>query len=365
MKKIIELFKKKRDYTEPVNSPEERVNAFIFHWHKQWSTAKRKMGKDVDFDYWGNLVSKVDNLHFVNGSSSVSRGSFGSEPEYDPELEKIIECDIQGNFAQIYTQKYDDALKSSSYHVYDLESNADGNWLISGIFVLFYPPKESVIEPDKHAEILRLSNPNAPFVNSDDNLNLNENTLFQKERSINIPHLEKGIAKLDEIGTLQVSSGVLGILDFGYDIYDFEPLQKQVIPGEYSVETVTIYNRVAGIRVRFSENDVPIKWFSANTKNGNGVYGVDAGNLAIFDVKNLFNLSRIEKERLFSKWCISGKPQLLSMTDQNDCVITSSGFGDGAYPAFWGVNKDKQLVSLYIDFMILVQETESGSYVSV
>jgi hypothetical protein len=92
---------------------------------------------------------------------------------------------------------------------------------------------------------------------------------------------------------------------------------------------------------------------------------VDAGNLAIVDVKNLLNLSRIKKERLFGEWCLSGQPQLLSMTGQNDCLITSSGLGDGSYPAFWGVNEKDKIVSLYIDFMILVQEAEEGAYVSV
>jgi hypothetical protein len=120
MKKLINIFKKSRDFTGTVSSPEERVNAFISHWHEQWSTAQRKIGKDVDFDYWGNLVSQVHDAHFVHGSSSGSRNSFGSRADYDPEYEKIIECDTQGNSAQVYSEKYDEALKSSNYHVFDL-----------------------------------------------------------------------------------------------------------------------------------------------------------------------------------------------------------------------------------------------------
>jgi uncharacterized protein DUF4241 len=95
--------------------------------------------------------------------------------------------------------------------------------------------------------------------------------LFQKTRNINIPHVVEGIAKLEKVGKLHVSSGVLGILDFGYDIYDFDPLCRKVNPGEYSVETVIIHDRVAGIRVRFSEVQAPVKWYAANTPNGNAV----------------------------------------------------------------------------------------------
>ena len=102
MRKITDYFKKKRDYSGPVDSPEERVNMFIAHWHEQWSTAQRKMGKDVDFDYWGNLVAQVDDVHFVDGSSSGSRNSFGSEADYDPNVEKISKCDIRSKSAEVY-----------------------------------------------------------------------------------------------------------------------------------------------------------------------------------------------------------------------------------------------------------------------
>ncbi|WP_086929367.1 DUF4241 domain-containing protein [Agarilytica rhodophyticola] len=356
--------KNKRDYSAALSSPEERVNVFILHWHDQWSTAQKKMGDNVDFEYWGKLVSELEVAHFISGSRSDSRNSFGSKADHDLQWEKITECDVQGDLAQVYTEMYDEELNSLSYHAYDLKRDESSGWLISSIFTLFYPPKEPVIDRNKHTDTLALSMQSAPFIDRQENLNLNENILFQKDRHIKLANLE-GIAKLEEVGRFRVSSGILGILDFGYDIYDFEPLHKKVSPGEYPVETVTIHNRVAGIRVKFCKDEVPVKWYAANTPSGNGVYGVDAGNLAIFDVANLLDCSRIEKERLFGEWCLSGQPKVVSMSDQHDCVITSSGFGDGAYPAFWGVNEQEQIVSLYIDFLILVQEDEEGTYISV
>jgi hypothetical protein len=151
-----------------------------------------------------NLVSQIDDAHFVGGSSSGSRNSFGSRADYDPKFEKITECDIQGNSAQVYSEKYDETLKSSNYHVYDLECGAGGNWLISGIFTLSHPPKDPVIGSDRHSEILGVSTPNSSFVKGEENLNLNENILFQKDRNIKISHLDEGIAKLDQIGKLHV-----------------------------------------------------------------------------------------------------------------------------------------------------------------
>lgn len=323
------------------------------------------MGNNVDFDYWGNLIAEVDNAHFVSNSSSGTRNSFGSRASYDPNIEKITECDIKGNTAQVFTELYEETVKSTRYHVYELICDAESDWKITDIFTLCHPPKSSVIDIDKHADILAMSILDAPFMDRDERINLNENTLFQKDRNIKIQGFDEDVAKLKNIGNLQISSGVVGILDFGYNIYDFEPLHRKVKPGNYPVETVTIHGRVAGIRVRFADTEQPVKWHAANTPSGNGIYGVDAGNLAIFDVGNLLKLSRIGKEKIFEKWVSHDKPELVSMTGTNDCVISTSGFGDGAYPAFWGVNMQDEVVSLYIDFMILIKENENGLYESI
>lgn len=364
--KMINLFKKKRRYSDSVNSPEDRVKEYISHWYEQWSKAQKKMGDSVNFEYWGGLISDVDSTHFITGSTSESRSSFSSKANYNPNIEKITECDIQGDFAQVFTEIYEEDFKSLEYHVYELEYDAEKGWLISGIFNLCHPPKSPVIDINKHADILTMCNQDSSFMDKeDDDKNLNENILFQKDRNIKIPHIDEGLVKLKEIGKLHTRSGVLGILDFGYDIYDFEPLQRKVKPGKYPVETVTIHNRVAGIRVKFSETEKPVKWYAANTPSGNGVYGVDAGNLAIFDVHNLFELSRLKKDKIFNDWSVADKPGLFTMTELNDCVISSSGFGDGAYPAFWGVNELDEIVSLYIDFIILVQENDEGLCESV
>jgi len=365
MKKIVNIFKKKNEYTAAFSSPEDRVKAFISHWYEQWSKAQKQMGKNVDFDYWRSLVSDVDEAHFVVGSNSESKNSFSSQADYDPNVEKITECDILDSAASVITEIYEEARSSLKYHVYDLKFDTDKGWKITGISTLFHLPKSPVIDADKHAEILSLCVSDAPFMNKGDNLDLNENTLFQSERNIKTPHLDEGVAQIERVGDIRITSGILGIIDFGYDIYNFEPLQRKVKPGEYPVEIITLHNRVAGIRIKFNDHEQAVKWYAANTPSGNGIYGVDAGNLAIFDVENLMSLSRIKKERIFNEWCLSGKPKLVSMTDNADCVICTSGFGDGAYPAFWGVNGCGEIASLYIDFMILVREPDEGVIESI
>lgn len=351
-----------------MNSPEDRVNAYIAHWYEQWSKAKNEMGDDVDFAYWAALVSEVDNLHFVQGSSSETMHSFSYSADFNPNLEKITESEIQGECAQVFTETYNETLNSTDYHYYELKFNAEQGWKISTILTLLRPPKSLAIQTEEHASILAMSQPDAPFIAREDHIDLNENILFQNDRKVSIPgvnfELDEGLVVLKELGTLQVTTGVLGILDFAYNIYNFQPLHRKVKAGSYPVQAVMIYNRVAGVRIRFNPQEQPIKWYAANTPKGNGVYGVDAGNLAIFDVDSLLKLSQLQKEKIFMAWCNLAQPQLVSLVTNNDCLITPSGFGDGAYPAFWGVNAKDEIVSLYIDFMILIKE-DDGLYQSI
>lgn len=117
--------------------------------------------------------------------------------------------------------------------------------------------------------------------------------------------------------------------------------------------------------MKLSNNKAPVKWYAAKTISGDGFYCMDSGTLAIFDVDNLLKLSLIEEQRVVDRWWDYGHTKMLSMSEKNDCVITTSGGGDGAYPAFWGVDEKDQIVSLYVDFMLFVQETEGGGYASV
>lgn len=46
--------------------------------------------------------------------------------------------------------------------------------------------------------------------------------------------------------------------------------------------------------------------------------------------------------------------------DLNDAVMVTSGYGDGAYPCYWGIDATGSLTSLVVDFLVLAE-----SHVSV
>ncbi|MFF1820693.1 DUF4241 domain-containing protein [Kribbella sp. NPDC058245] len=53
---------------------------------------------------------------------------------------------------------------------------------------------------------------------------------------------------------------------------------------------------------------------------------------------------------------------MFSLTgDMNDAVMVVSGYGDGAYPCYWGVVENGTIASLVVDFLVLAGDSEGGS----
>lgn len=375
MKKILDVLRGKRPAataTPPampsaaapavITQPQARVLAFIADWHTQWQHAQQRMGRNVDFAVWGALVDAVDGRHFSTGSSSATQRAFGSQPDFDPARTDVLDCVIDGANAQVHTRRHGGPV--IHYHVHDLLRGQDGDWRIRSIFTLFDPPRSPVISAERATELRRLSSAEAALHDPTADLALDEHTLFQGSRHIDTGSVN-GQVQLHDIGMLAVSSGVLAISDFGYDLAALRPLSRRAPSGHHRVQTVTLDQRVAGIRVCFAGDRRAVKWKAATCEGGNGIYGVDAGNLAIFDVSGLDGLSRIDQERHFRAWAEDDAARTLTLARPDDGVITPSGYGDGAYPAFWGLDDTDTLVSLYIDFMILVEETGDGRFVSI
>ncbi|NME68881.1 DUF4241 domain-containing protein [Flammeovirga aprica] len=348
-------------------SPEARVKLFTEHWYKQWKTIsdnhQKNDKKDFDFEVWREMVNEVDKSHFLENCGSETQGSFThSQPRIHKDFTEILDVKIKEGEADVITKTEYETRYSDSFLFFKLKL-IDNNWLIQSIDVHANHPHTLMVSDQHQQEIFSKCSESAPFLKVIDQLDLNENILFQHGRKVETKRFGEGVTEINTVGNLNLQTGVMSILDIGYDFKDFEPLHIKVKPGQYKVESLTAFGKSIGVRVLFSDEKA-VKWYAANTLNGYGIYTVDAGNLAIFDAGDLTKLTFAQKEYEFNKWSRVGGTQLITLENKNDCVITD-GDGDGSYPALWGVNENEEIVSLCIDFIILVEENENEVLYSV
>lgn len=170
---------------------------------------------------------------------------------------------------------------------------------------------------------------------------------------------ETTTAEVSSVGTLVTSSGVLSVLDFGYDNDDARPLARSVAPGAYPVDRVTGFGRNAAVRVRFSDHD-PVAWHPAAIPGSGHVFGVDAGSACIVDYVAYASMTKRAKAARYAQFVAAPRPAAVEVSlDAGDTgIVVDSGYGDGSYPVYWGVDADGEVAQLVVDFMLLVDEDE-------
>ncbi|MBN1802477.1 MAG: DUF4241 domain-containing protein [Candidatus Lokiarchaeota archaeon] len=174
-------------------------------------------------------------------------------------------------------------------------------------------------------------------------------------------------------------------------IYRKKPLKKSILPGEYDIELSFIDHPTAGKRVAFARliinHDKAKYWELAlmgeedleSVKEGEFFgFPVDAGLACFVDYQTCeeFNqaMDKLEERIKNSNYyddvlAAEFKDNCFDKEDPKDIgdwvnhrfdpeknqniVIFSSGFGDGIYPVYWGVDENEQLTSLLIDFLTL------------
>lgn len=350
-----------------IDGPAARVTKFILDWHQQWAEVsstvdfgKPEAGKErrrVDFNDWSNRVHALEAQHFLPTASSNTANSFGSEPKHDPQTELISKANTNRDVATVETSRTS-VTGLTTYRVYELARDHEAGWLIAAVTGLSDPPDSPLIPTDEHKPLFAKSSVAAELKPLPIDLLPNETLLFTDGRTVVNSQSDSDIARVETAGYLHIHSGIIGIRDYGYKAYDFEPLGRRVDRGKYRVDTVSAFRRTAAARVLFNEDQQATSWRMANTNEGNGTYGVDAGNLAIFDAVSFANLTVFQKERIYSQWIHSDKTMFISMVHENDGVVVSSGYGDGVYPAYWGIDENGEIVSLVIDFLVLVKEDD-------
>ncbi|WP_405379092.1 DUF4241 domain-containing protein [Nonlabens sp. Asnod3-A02] len=196
--------------------------------------------------------------------------------------------------------------------------------------------------------------------------------------------VDKTPIEIVEIGNLNLPTGKIVACD-GLISSNSSPFIKTVKPGRYPVKIYVAKTKQSGdrnaiVQIKFSHKKA-IKWVMALTENENinefkdkyDYFGfpVDSGLGGLFDYqiwqeyqvfesdfyrinpnKNLYDDildKEFKKEANKNNWINFYIPN-----SKSNITMYSSGYGDGTYPSFWGIDEKGEIVSLVIDFLVLL-----------
>jgi hypothetical protein len=147
------------------------------------------------------------------------------------------------------------------------------------------------------------------------------------------------------------------------------PLSRSSPTGTFPVELAVARfenddERVACARVRFAEDSKPVRWEAASFAGGPPAkaeaipgYGVDTGMGCFFDESAHGSVDETEVEA----WLAATTARQVNTwtwhsaeIGRANIVMFSSGWGDGFYGSFWGLDGDDRVVELTTDFEVLL-----------
>lgn len=336
------------DKTSPESAtPEQRVNAFIADYLR---THTKHPMSSTDFDAWEAAIRILNNAHFIGNAGMHMAQSQSSIPDHDPTIEKIIGTTVRSGATFVETKTVH--MTMANYYEYEVRQ-VGNDWRIVRMDDFLYPESKPLVDEkdrvrltESKAIALRQIPPQESF---------NGNQLLKTNRKVRLEGENKDSElQIRDVGSLNVRTGTLVVADFGYGASLFAPLAIRVAPGQYKVQVATAYGRNAALQVRFS--DAAIKqWHPADVTSGGHVAGVDAGNMAVFDVAAVLDISARNHSRAFAGYTANGKRPysgLMTVTNPNDVLIADSGFGDGRYPSYWGLDANGKPVVLVVDFFL-------------
>lgn len=335
--------------------PEERVKAFIADYHQVHGELKQHPADHKQFDRWEELVAKLDAAHFIDhAGQELAQSISGGESPHTLASEPIVNVKREGERVFVETA-VDEPV--TTYYEYELTETAAGDWKIARLREFLDAPDEPFMDEDERAEFESAKIHRLRALSAEE-ANFDGDKLFTTGRTVK---LEKKRAAIEvrSVGMLDVTTGILVVGDLAYGPYVLAPVGLRVPPGKYPAEVSTVFRRNLALRVRLSDQKV-VKWHPADMgEDGGHVIGVDAGNAAIMDLAAIKMLNARDKERRFDAYTRAGeRPRalMLSLTGTNDTAVADSGWGDGSYPVYWGVDANSKPAVLLVDFRLLADD---------
>ncbi|MGA4506332.1 DUF4241 domain-containing protein [Propionibacteriaceae bacterium G1746] len=315
-------------------SPSDRVTAFIADYADQVAAITPAFDRTnrqgpPPFQDWRDRLAEVASRHGVVGFT-LDASSFESPGAHDPQIESVVGEQVSGEVAMVSARRN----KRVGYRFleYSLQRSGD-DWRISRIRDYRDDPDAPAVDPAKAADALA-----APSLQAE------LRPLGEQDRHDPGSALGPDVV---EVGRFS-HSGLLAIGDFGDRLATIVPLARRVAPGMATAHIVLVDGRCGALRVSLADA-TPAQWRLADAVGRGYVYGVDAGNLSVIDAGRAYGLTVRDKE---VAWEAFGDREaaMLAAGDEDFGVIAHSGNGDGAYPAYWGLDEVGEPVQLVVDF---------------
>lgn len=180
------------------------------------------------------------------------------------------------------------------------------------------------------------------------------------------------------LGKINLPTGKI-VANDPLSLYENEPFERTVPPGEYPVMLYILHlnddQRVAFAEIRFTEKlpaDFELALIPDDDVSKLGDddffgYGVDSGTGGFMDELTCGELEKVMDESddymfdsledaVAESYVATYSTANICLPDSNHNVVAfSSGFGDGAYPSYWGYDDIGELCCLITDFRIIEQ----------
>jgi hypothetical protein len=307
------------------------------------------------------MLEPVKQRHFTDTSDYELGGSFSSKPDYASKAEEHIRSETDGDTTRALFGNQDSSL--GELHEYVVHAQ-DGDFKIFNIVVHYSDPALPFVAAATIAERQRDCASDADFIAlpEDDGL-LDENRNFTDREVRDPKDGEISQTQVTRVGELTTNSGVLSVCDFGWDNDVARPLARTVTPGTYPIDRVTAFGRNAAVRVRFSEK-APVSWRLANrVGEENDMVGVDRGCICIVDFAAYSAMTPRDKNVAYEAFNEAPRPAVsqFPVGGSNVGFACDSGWGDGSYRVYWGLDTHDQITQLVVDFSVLVTR-DDGQY---
>ena len=333
--------------------PTERVKSFIAAYlraHQQLKAEADPTQITESFERWNELVAELDAEHAIDRGCMELAGVMCDPCPHMPDDEEIVSVTHAQEKVFVET-----CAQGSLSHYYEYELRPSGSdWRIARIREYLWPADSPLVKDRERARFTDpVVIPLREFLEDDEGVG--GDALFEAGRQVRLDNNESSL-EVRPVGKLNVTSGRLVVGDLGYDAGVLGVLGQRVPSGDYPAEVSMAFGRIAALRVRFSDEAVK-RWLPADHNcydSPHYVVGVDAGNVAIMDLDAILVVKARDKERAFEAYAENAEQRysMLSLTRANDAVISDSGFGDGGYPVYWGVDGSDRLVVLVVEFML-------------